>query len=51
MRGVLGTLGGVDAMLLRPFRAPVDLVQTGLLLVLLLAIAGQWHLVLERVEL
>lgn len=38
-------------MLLRPFRTKIDVETAALLLVLLLAAAGAWHLVLERVEL
>lgn len=48
--GLFSTAGAVNAMLLRPFRQSVDIGNVVLLLVLLLAIAGQWHLVLERVD-
>ncbi len=47
---VFSTAGNVNGMLLRPFRQRVDLTTVTLLMVLLLVIAGQWHLVLERVE-
>lgn len=45
-----GTLGQVNAMLLRPFRQRVDLPTVVLVLVLLLAGSGMWHLVLERLD-
>jgi hypothetical protein len=45
------TLAQINAMVLRPFRQRADLPTVALLLVLLLAAAGAWHLVLERVEL
>lgn len=47
----LSSVTQLQATLLRPFRQQVDLTTVALLLVLLLAAAGQWHLVLERVEL
>jgi hypothetical protein len=48
--GGLSTVGAVNSTVLRPFRQQVDITTVALLLVLLLAVAGQWHLVLERVE-
>jgi hypothetical protein len=50
MSALASTAGQIHAMLLRPFRRQVPLLDTVLLLVLLLALAGQWHLVIERVE-
>ncbi len=47
---IASTIGQVNAMMLRPFRQRVDLTTVVLMLILLLALAGQWHLVLERVE-
>ncbi len=37
-------------MLLRPFRQQVDLATVALVLVLLLAGSGMWHLVLARID-
>jgi hypothetical protein len=48
--GLLGVARGINATVLRPFRQRVDLLTAGLLLVLLLALAGQWHLIIETVE-
>ncbi len=45
-----GTVGRVNAMLLRPFRQRVDLVTVALVLVLLLVAGGMWHLVIERID-
>jgi hypothetical protein len=44
------TVYAVNSMLLRPFRQRVDMELVALVLVLLLAIAGQWHLVVERID-
>lgn len=48
---MLATIGAVNRAMLRPFREPVDATTVALLMVLLLAAAGAWHIVLERVEL
>lgn len=45
------TVWRVNALLLRPFAQRVDALDVALVLVLLLAISGMWHLVLERIEL
>lgn len=50
MGSVTGTVASINALLLRPFQQQVDIVTVALLLVLLLALAGQWHIVIERVE-
>jgi hypothetical protein len=47
---ISGIAGQVNAMLLRPFRQRVDIGNAALLFVLVLALAGQWHLVVEKVE-
>lgn len=44
------TASRINAMLLRPFRQQVDITTAVLLFVLLLTIAGQWHLILAKVE-
>jgi hypothetical protein len=49
--GLPATVQRVNGILLRPFRQRVNLLDAALLLALLLAIAGMWHLVLERLEL
>jgi hypothetical protein len=49
--GLPVTVQRVNGILLRPFRQRVNLLDAALLLALLLAIAGMWHLVLERLEL
>lgn len=51
MQGLVATVTRVNGILLRPFRQRVNLLDAALLLVLLLAVAGMWHLVLERLEL
>jgi hypothetical protein len=47
---IIGTIGQVNGMVLRPFRQRVDIWNVVLLLIILLAIAGQWHLVLQRID-
>ncbi len=51
MHGIINTARQVNAVALRPFRTEVDMTTVGLVLVLLLAAAGMWHLTLERIEL
>ncbi len=48
---MLPTLAQLNAMVLRPFRQPVDLELVLLLLALLLIAAGGWNMVLDRIEL
>lgn len=45
------TIAGINALVLRPFRERVDIEGLVLLLVLATALAGMWHLVIERIEL
>lgn len=47
----VSTVAGFNRAMLRPFRQQVSIVDVALALVLVLVIAGQFHLILERVEL
>jgi hypothetical protein len=49
--GVLPTVAQLNRMVLKPFGEQVDVQTVALLLVLVLALAGAWHLTLERIEL
>jgi hypothetical protein len=47
---VVNSVRQVNAMALRPYVEQVDLVTLLLAFAILMLIAGQWHLVLEKVE-
>lgn len=50
LSATVNTVRQVNAMALRPYRQRVDLINLGLALAILLLIAGQWHLVVEKLE-
>lgn len=50
LAATVDTFRQVNAMALRPYRVRVDLTTLVLSLALLLFVAGQWHMVVEKLE-